>query len=1218
MPFRISQRPSISASFSKKSLTLLWLSLYTAACHHQPPPALSSGFYAPAETLGTLPMDTIPLPDSLLEALRHPIPQQSSSPAYGLPLHRSTLSPPLSSLLESIRLFKQASPSPFRPSFDALRAYMIPIGKLQKESRPAPPKPIPASPRPLFLRKPSFADNTIFPAISYGAESGMPLTAPVEQVIEDSFGRIWILTHSGILCWAGTYAELYTVEEGLPTQSVSGGAWDTAGRLWVCGAQGVAYLKGKTFWLLPLDKEVQKVFGVVSGPFLYLRVRGSSLTKTPLYGWRDDTLYIWRSSLPVGIYPIRSDSAGVWCSLYEKDHFSIGLIRGDTLWRLEGWTGKASIQHLLWDAAGNLWIAGRQGLWRWRGGKATFLAEGSISTLIEAEAGSVVCIQEGNLRYAQNDTLRDLSIGLSNPALDYAYRRANGEWLFFGREGWVIVMNPKRGFTLPIALLTGQKDWVFALYPTEKGDLWIGLEEQGLVRFSPTEGVEAFRLPEEAPYLPIGEVVSLRRRNGLIWLAWYSTGKRQSTFLHPKNAEVTASPPFQEGWLDILPTPQGWIWQAHPEGIGISTLSDKKPRYRLNLHPTTPFHQDSLGRIWFGAQEGLFCWTGRHLLRWRLPEQSGFILAIASDNKGRVWVGTQSTGLYCYEKGMWRRWTRRQGLIDNLIVQLAPTDSGLWIGTSESVAFLTPERQHLLTLKGGVGLGSVAGANGGIFRFAHTLTETPLLAGLLPAKSWLSGSGGNILCLPPGSHTPQPPPLPYIASIEIGGSPLTSQDSARFWERLQEVPYVLPEGLELPYQRNNLSFTLAHGGSFAGEAGVEYRIFLEGLDETWTSPSSGFRVEYRHLPPGHYTLHVVARYADSDWSPPIKYSFTILKPWWLQWWAFVLYGVVLGLVIWGIVRWRTAILREQARRLAQKVAEATATIREQNLLLQQQNQQLTEQTLLISRQKDEIENKNRSLLESITYARRIQIALIPPEEVFTRHFPQSFIFWRPRDIVSGDIYSLYVDPTDSEALYLLVADCTGHGVPGAFVSLLSLTLLNRTISEYRLSDPSDILSAVSLQLTTLLQPDSSGHVKDGFEGVLGRFRWVRGRLERLEYAAARTPFWLIRNGEIFEQTADPIPVGPPEIVRQSEHHFTTRSLSLQSGDWLYFASDGFPDQLGGEKGRKYGYKAFRELLLRISQLPPLQQKKALEETLENWRGFYPQVDDILIIGLQVS
>ncbi|MCX7607062.1 MAG: SpoIIE family protein phosphatase [Bacteroidia bacterium] len=324
--------------------------------------------------------------------------------------------------------------------------------------------------------------------------------------------------------------------------------------------------------------------------------------------------------------------------------------------------------------------------------------------------------------------------------------------------------------------------------------------------------------------------------------------------------------------------------------------------------------------------------------------------------------------------------------------------------------------------------------------------------------------------------------------------------------------------------------------------------------------------------------------------------------------------VLVGLILWYI-RYRLRTLRHRAAQLQEEVDKATATIRAQNESLQQAY-------LELAKQKDLIEAQRQDLIDSLLYARRIQTALLPRESILKQFFSKSFIFFQPRDIVSGDIYWFYSPPSLSDMpreLYLLVADCTGHGVPGAFISLLSLTLIERVLKEGGEGSPAAILDVLSRQIAHMLNPDAGEVLKDGFEGVLCRF--VRSQADRwqLEYAAARRPFWIVRGNTVMELPKDPLPVGLSELPVLRGATFTPQVIDIYPGDLLYFSTDGFTDQLGGAEGKRFGLKRFRTLLTDISRLPFEYQPEQLQETFFSWTqtGNFPQVDDILIVGLQI-
>ena len=272
---------------------------------------------------------------------------------------------------------------------------------------------------------------------------------------------------------------------------------------------------------------------------------------------------------------------------------------------------------------------------------------------------------------------------------------------------------------------------------------------------------------------------------------------------------------------------------------------------------------------------------------------------------------------------------------------------------------------------------------------------------------------------------------------------------------------------------------------------------------------------------------------------------------------------------------------------------------------------------------EQIYAQNKQITDSIQYARRIQSAIMPPEELITEMFPASFILFEPRDIVSGDFFwasSFWSSRKQSDQWVVAVADCTGHGVPGAFMSMLGIAFLNEIVSNA--SHTGLELSAASILeqlrkkiIHSLHQTGKSQENKDGMDISLFI---LDKKHEQLEFAGANNSMLIVRQGELIELKADKMPVG---IYMGNEKKFTSHQIRIKKGDNLYLFSDGYVDQFGGPKGRKFLKSHFKELILSISGLEPQAQKQQLEVRLDQWQyGFdnrYDQIDDITILGLEI-
>jgi serine phosphatase RsbU (regulator of sigma subunit)/tetratricopeptide (TPR) repeat protein len=272
------------------------------------------------------------------------------------------------------------------------------------------------------------------------------------------------------------------------------------------------------------------------------------------------------------------------------------------------------------------------------------------------------------------------------------------------------------------------------------------------------------------------------------------------------------------------------------------------------------------------------------------------------------------------------------------------------------------------------------------------------------------------------------------------------------------------------------------------------------------------------------------------------------------------------------------------------------------------NELLAKRNFEIARQRDEISLQKKEITDSIFYASRIQKAALPAARSRDEALGEHFIFFKPRDIVSGDFYWM---SERNGCVYFAAADCTGHGVPGAFMSLLGVSLLNQIVESRHGDSPAQILSLLRAGIISYLhQTGEPGGNSDGMDMALVKIDKHAGIID---FAGAYNPVYIARNGEILEIKADRMPVG----VYVKNDAFTHRSISYFPGDTMYLFSDGFPDQFGGPEGRKLKTKGFKELVICASSLPISQQMRFFEESLESWKGDKEQIDDILVAGIKL-
>jgi serine phosphatase RsbU (regulator of sigma subunit)/ligand-binding sensor domain-containing protein len=373
-----------------------------------------------------------------------------------------------------------------------------------------------------------------------------------------------------------------------------------------------------------------------------------------------------------------------------------------------------------------------------------------------------------------------------------------------------------------------------------------------------------------------------------------------------------------------------------------------------------------------------------------------------------------------------------------------------------------------------------------------------------------------------------------------------------------------------------------------------YSYMLDGRNLKWSQWSSEIYQEFTNLKEGEYTFVVKARNIYGTEGTPARYSFKILPPWYRSVEAYFAYAIIALILFWLSARLYAYRLQRENLRLEGIITERTAEI-------VRQKDEIVHKNSVLEHQKKEIE-------DSIRYAQRIQSAVIPSEKVCHEIIPDSFVFFRPLNIVSGDFY--WISRVGNRIIYA-VADCTGHGVPGAFMSMLGVAFLNEIVNKDNVLAPDLILNQLREKVVMALQQHGiSGESRDGMDIALVTINLDESELE---FSGAYNPLVLIRNGEIIETPGEKMPIG----FYENMHPFKKNDIKILKGDVFYMASDGFEDQFGGPDGKKFKAKQFKQLLLEIHKQPMEKQKEILEKSFEQWKGDLPQVDDVVVVGLTI-
>lgn len=412
------------------------------------------------------------------------------------------------------------------------------------------------------------------------------------------------------------------------------------------------------------------------------------------------------------------------------------------------------------------------------------------------------------------------------------------------------------------------------------------------------------------------------------------------------------------------------------------------------------------------------------------------------------------------------------------------------------------------------------------------------------------------------------------------------------YSEFTETPIEVTNRIELNADQNNLVFGLADLMPQNPNV-IQYEYRMSGFEDRWRLAEESMTVNYPGMPHGEYLLQFRMRIkGKEDFSDIYELQLFIRPPWYQTIFAYIVYVLMFLVFIFFVVRLRTKQLMIRQLKLEEIIEEKTEDIRVQ---------------------KEQIEEKQHEILDSIAYAKRIQSAILPPQKLVKEHLKDSFILYKPKDFVAGDFY--WMGQKGNRILFA-AADCTGHGVPGAMVSVICNNGLNRSLNEFDLTDPGQILDKTR-ELVIKEFEKSEEEVKDGMDIALCA---LEGKT--IHFSGAHNPLWIIRKGatEVEQIKADKQPIGQ----YAKEEPFNTKKIDLAEGDTIYIFSDGYVDQFGGENlpvskagGKKFKAAQLRRLLLSIQSETMDRQKELLDQAFINWMGSFEQVDDVCMIGVRL-
>ncbi|HEY0031552.1 MAG TPA: two-component regulator propeller domain-containing protein [Bacteroidia bacterium] len=1021
---------------------------------------------------------------------------------------------------------------------------------------------------------------------NYSTKNGLA-NSTVNNIFQDSKGFIWFATQGGGLSrFDGKTFKNFNKSNGLPSNEITCVTEDHSGNIWIASFGGVSRFDGMHFFNYGKAEGIDPKEGIYwiiadQNNEIWIAIRGGGVAR---FNGKKFTFYTTDDGLlSNSVFSIVEDKKkNLWFTMAN----GIMQFNGKkfiTYSNTPQFKKKTFFSSFV-DSRGRIWFGSVGGGVLLYNGKTfqditlpTEVKDDFIGSITEDKKGNIWLATEHGALKLEKDKFHLFTEqqGLSaNGILSVASDYEGNIWIGT-QDGGINLFNNESfvNFREKDGLVSKS---LAALY-RDKDNLILGTPGTGLNfyniatnTFTVSSGIK------EIDQLNVFSIISDNDKN--LWI-----GAKEGVFvLKPENGRYKLIPQSEKfknenikAAVRLIKDHNGDIWVA-TFGSGIYRIKgDQITKFDqsngLSTDNIITIFEDSHHMIWIGTKDaGLIRFDGKTFKNYGTAEgmTDKAIWSLTEDNNGILYIGTGESGIYCFDGKKFHSFSTKNGLCSNYVpaVLFDTTSNCLWLGTDKGINKISfGENFKIASLwyygeqEGYKGLdvnqnAIVAGTNGDVF-FATVnglskYTKKYDIPNMTPPKLVLLGIKMDYKVVDWSK---------IADSVDAGTG--------------------LPYKLTLSHLNNNLIFDF----QALTTNNVVYSYKLEGQDTSWTPLSSNTEAVFTNIEPGRsYTFKVKALSSNGVWSrDAIAYTFSIHLPWWKTGWFFAGIALLVAAAIFTFVIYRVAQLAKEKKVLEVKVVERT---RELSLAFQE-------------------------IKDSILYAKKIQDAILPLKEEIKEEFPNSFVLYKPKHVVSGDFYWMN---TKDDKVYLAAVDCTGHGVPGAFMSMIGSSLLNEIILKKGDHNPATVLTLLHKAVRKSLKQNRSIYEsKDGMDLSL---IVIDKKAGKLQFAGAKRPLYFFTNGVFTEIKADKQSIGGLEM--EDDYQFTNHDVKLNNGDTFYLFTDGFVDQFGGDKEKKYSSKRFQMTLNEMQHLPLEDQGRLLNKTLASWKEKVEQIDDILVIGIR--
>jgi ligand-binding sensor domain-containing protein/serine phosphatase RsbU (regulator of sigma subunit) len=822
--------------------------------------------------------------------------------------------------------------------------------------------------------------------------------------------------------------------------------------------------------------------------------------------------------------------------------------------------GPVSVTSLVEDKNGIIWIGTNRSLVQFNKNTNQYIS-------FEHNEGNPFSLSNNSVRTIVEDEAGSIWIGTDGGGVSTYHKAANK----FGH------FSKKKNTTN--TLLSNK---VYAFTEDADGNIWIGTYGGGLCKINRKTGIYSSFLKENN--LMHDNILSLYfDSDNLIWFGTWGGGlnyydTKTNRFGKGFQKETDKQSLSNNNVLSIVEDSQKRLWIATLNGLSVY---DKRNNTFKNIGSENGLSSNVLLNILLDKKEHLWIGTaggGLNMIDTKTFNVKQYIKAdendtialsdntvncMLEDSKGYIWIGT-AMGLNKLDPatGKFEHYYESDGLPNDYIYGILEDENGfLWISTNKGISKFNP---------------SADANNRNRFRNYYVLDGLQAnefnQGAYFKSKSgemFFGGHNGFNVFYPKNIIDNKHIPPVYITSFKLFGKDVQL-----------DTGIINKKYIELSYKDNFFSFEFVALDYVLPEKNT-YSYMMEGLDQDWNPVSNRRFANYTDLGGGNYVFRVRGSNNDGVWNEEgASIQIRITPPFWKTKIFYAACIIFTILSVFLFIKLRTRQIQKEKEILEIKVAERTY----------------------------ELAQKNKDIMDSIQYAKRIQEAILPDRPYIFKHLANSFILYKPKDIVSGDFYWFY---QKNGKKIIAAVDCTGHGVPGAFMSMIGHNLLNQIVIEKNILEPARILSELNNGVQEALkQKDDNGDTRDGMDVSLCL---INEDNTEIEYAGAYRPLYIISQNQIEKIEGNKFPIGGAQLG--NERVYTNHRKKVKKGDTAYMFSDGYVDQFGGDKGKKFMAKRLQELLIEISTKNMQEQREILDNTINTWKGSIEQVDDILVIGI---